>query len=66
MTDTPKCSSWLGHKFEARYSNQNPALIKLLDNAVGGLELHPFAMKAMREETYECDICVRCGFKVMK
>jgi hypothetical protein len=66
MTEIPKCTCWLGHKFEARYSTKNPALLKLLDNAVGALELHPFAMKAMREEEYEGDICVRCGYKVMK
>lgn len=57
---TPKCTSWLGHKFQARYSTTNPALLKLIERS-SEVELHPYAMTKMREERYECDVCVRCG-----
>lgn len=60
MSDVPKCKSWLGHKFEARYSTTNPSLLRLIERS-SSVELHPYAITKMREETYECDVCVRCG-----
>lgn len=65
MSDIPKCTSWLGHKFEARYSNTNPALLKLVERMTR-VSLEPYAMLKMREETYERDVCVRCGETVEK
>lgn len=57
----PKCTSWLGHKFVARYSTKpgklTPAQLKELF-WLGTLE-RKYAMSS--ERIYECDVCVRCG-----
>lgn len=64
MTDAPKCKSWFGHKFEARYS-LGPA--RSLSETelfwLMGYDRLP-AIKASRRQTYECDVCVRCGHVV--
>lgn len=58
----PKCTSWLGHKFEARYS-YSPVAGKY--NVEGGSSAHIQAMAdKMRQQTYQHDICVRCGHVV--
>lgn len=52
-----KCTSWLGHKFEARYQKsaaRTPAIGEVRGDIVGILE-------TLRDETYVHDICVRCG-----
>lgn len=51
----PKCTSWLGHKFEARYSEKMP------DQSLEFEKATVAAIKAFKTITYECDICVRCG-----
>lgn len=60
----PKCTSWLGHKFEGRYSTTPPP-----ENILAGLEGNaPIVvnelLKTMSAKTYERDICVRCGVTV--
>lgn len=63
MTMIPKCTSWLGHRFEGRFSSKVP------DNW-GGSSFDGTASgyakmaDAVRENTYECDVCVRCGHVV--
>ncbi len=51
----PKCTSWRGHKFEARYSEKMP---EEGFEMKGGSSL---ALAAMKGKIYERDICVRCG-----
>lgn len=61
MNSIPKCTSWRGHKFVARYSiggarrltSDELLWIPVLDRVD--------AMEATRTKTYERDICVRCG-----
>ena len=50
-----KCTSWLGHKFEARYDSEFPDQHSKMSNVTAGM-LH-----ALRKQTYVKDICVRCG-----
>lgn len=64
IVSAPKCTSWLGHKFEARYSTEPPA-----EDVLAGLEGNAALvvnelLKTMSKRTYEADICVRCGFVV--
>ena len=61
----PKCTSWLGHKFEGRYSSEPREGDFNKADAEGRSAID--ALLRMRVNmTYECDICVRCGVKVMK
>ncbi len=61
----PKCTSWLGHRFEGRYSSEPvegsfPAM-----KAEGKIAIE--AQVRMRcTYTYERDICVRCGHVIEK
>jgi hypothetical protein len=52
----PKCTSWLGHKFEGRYSEFMPN-DRELEFQRGSVDL----VRAFKTIKYECDICVRCG-----
>jgi hypothetical protein len=61
MNAVPKCTSWLGHKFEGRYSYTNPALVTLMNRASEINNLPPSMVVNMRDATYHCDVCVRCG-----
>jgi hypothetical protein len=55
---SPKCTSWLGHKYEARYSKTFPnGQFQMEGGSVRALE-------ATKNVTYERDICVRCGHVV--
>ena len=56
----PKCTSWLGHKFEARYSYNWPdgRYEATLSGAPRDVEV---MVRAQQDKTYERDICVRCG-----
>lgn len=54
---TPKCSTWLGHKFEGRYS-KGPARSPDFEGAA--IALIELAEK-FRTVTYEGDVCTRCG-----
>jgi hypothetical protein len=57
----PKCTSWLGHRFKARYSVAPGR--ELSDQELywtpGGDILE--AIKATSVQTYVYDICTRCG-----
>lgn len=61
MTDMPKCASWLGHKYEGRFtlepaSREMPGdMWALFPKEAKG------ASEASRRRLYERDICVRCG-----
>lgn len=54
----PKCTSWRGHKFEGRYSKAFPKEKFEMD---GGSIL---ALEALKNVTYERDICIRCGHTI--
>lgn len=64
MSDVPKCKSWLGHKFEARYS-KGPARVPTDEEAFWPSVFDQVSMaESRRTITYECDVCVRCGHVV--
>ncbi len=53
-----KCTSWMGHKFEARYDMGAPDLSRFIKfNTENVREF----MESMKPKTYVHDICVRCG-----
>lgn len=62
MSVTVKCTSWLGHKFEARYT-LTPPEPQRLNGTNGGVARY---IASMTKRTYERDICVRCGMVVPK
>lgn len=55
----PKCTSWRGHKFEARYSKTAAHAWPKFDT--NSQSMATLILDATRNVTYECDICVRCG-----
>ena len=57
----PKCTSWLGHKFEGRFSYVNPVMMKFMERVTKIDRLPSDFMEKSRDVAYECDICVRCG-----
>jgi hypothetical protein len=59
MSNLPKCTSWLGHKFRPRYST---AVIINPDGYPSVLAL----IEKRENRTYVHDICVRCGHVVQK
>lgn len=61
----PKCTSWLGHKFKARYST-GPANPNAYDGYQGDAVALIELAKTSQTVTYERDICVRCGITVEK
>ncbi len=71
----PKCTSWRGHKFEARYSTETAQPNQPLTFAQIGVERMSeytfselFEVNARQSEkrTYVHDICTRCGFQVKR
>ncbi len=59
MSQAPKCTSWLGHKFEAVY-DYGPVIGKY--SAEGATAAHHERMAdKMRQQTYLYHVCVRCG-----
>lgn len=62
----PICTSWRGHKFEGRYSYKNPALQTLFTQTGSIKRMTGEFVESMRDQTYELDICVRCGATVEK
>jgi hypothetical protein len=59
MADTvPNCKSWLGHKFEPRYSTAPPKGVDVTRGTAGGIAL---LVEAMTQRDYKGDVCVRCG-----
>lgn len=63
MTETPKCRSWLGHKFEARYSSSRPHIAYDALFWIGSYRVAE-VLEASKTHVYQHDICVRCGFVV--
>lgn len=63
---SPKCTSWLGHKYQARYSLSGaPALTD--EEAMFAWSFdYAEILSQKRAKTYECDVCVRCGHVVQK
>jgi hypothetical protein len=60
-----KCTSWLGHKYEARYEIIPPShdAMNGMDTTIYGMEQY---LKALTKRVYLRDICVRCGHVVEK
>jgi hypothetical protein len=60
----PKCTSWLGHKFEARFDigAKVGGPVEYEGSALFVLELE----KLKQSRTYVHDICVRCGHVVQR
>lgn len=67
MTVTSNCTSWLGHHFEARYSETLPDISDLFS---GGFKTSVHGMSvfldSIKSKTYEGDVCTRCGCVVNK
>ena len=61
MTETPKCTSWLGHKFRPRYSKSPAVGHGKLSLGWADAEAVALVLDGYRTITYVCDICVRCG-----
>lgn len=61
MSEIPKCPSWLGHKFIARYSTGKPTLEESRLIWIYGSDRRLQALRDSRPQTYEGDVCVRCG-----
>jgi hypothetical protein len=61
----PECKSWMGHKFEGRFSYESPGDLKL-DGFRGTSAQYKTMVRALQNETYERDICVRCGYVIEK
>lgn len=60
MGEVAKCTSWLGHKFEARFSRELPTtMTRLKMDYSSDIEL-------LKNVIYERDICIRCGATVEK
>ena len=58
MTATKCCTSWLGHKFEARHSTFSPCSINMAE----GERITPDIIRAANlYRAYEGDVCTRCG-----
>lgn len=65
MSETGKCISWLGHKFEGRYSSTPiEAGDRKLD--IQGTHALDAATLLYTTRTYERDVCVRCGATIEK
>lgn len=60
----PKCTSWLGHKFEARYDLEAPTQVVKSSGGWSAREVVD-VLDATRPQTYVHDICVRCGHVVI-
>jgi len=61
LNAAPKCTSWLGHNFKARYSTKLPSFAGCKDPdgaAVIAIIEHA------EDKTYEGDVCTRCGHVV--
>lgn len=59
FAEVPKCTSWLGHKFEGRYSEKPTGRAEIGWGWVpSDIER---VLRACRIVTYERDVCVRCG-----
>lgn len=62
----PKCTSWRGHRFEARYSTgtapKPPAFEDLGVASISEASFLEWAeLHTKQPRTYERDVCIRCG-----
>ena len=58
-----KCTSWLGHKFQGRYSCTETGGSTDFEGSVFSVMKAIEASKD-RTRTYHCDVCVRCGLVI--
>jgi hypothetical protein len=63
--DVPKCKSWMGHKFEGRYSLGAAVIPPDLKVSIAVDSLTGIYSQ-FRTQTYVHDICVRCGYVIEK
>lgn len=69
MSDTKKCSSWFGHKFEPRYDEIGQKFDSLFGHS-GMWSTTKITTKGIEDKEptykhiYRGDICVRCGLIV--
>ena len=61
-----KCTSWRGHRFEARYSTRPIVLPAQKMQELLWLSMDDLKRLTEPVRTYECDVCVRCGHVVQK
>jgi hypothetical protein len=69
MTETaivPKCTSWRGHKFEARYSYGAPRKMTEVELFWLPYTTRKDVLTNARSQTYIHDVCIRCGTIVEK
>lgn len=66
MTAIPKCTSWLGHRFEGRYSSEPLQYDGDRKIDVQGVHAIEAIQRINSTVTYERDICVRCGATIEK
>lgn len=66
MSEIPKCTSWLGHRFRPRYSRSSHHAD--LSGIPSDVLLTSYDIVRITEaeagHTYEGDVCVRCGCTV--
>lgn len=60
----PKCTSWLGHHFVARYSTSPRNLLPKQMEELFWLGHTERVQLTRPQRTYECDVCARCGHVV--
>lgn len=60
---TTKCTSWLGHKFQGRYSCTETRGSTGFEGSKYSV-LEAIEASKGRTETYHCDVCVRCGLVI--
>ena len=61
-----KCTSWLGHRFEPRYSTTPKNLLPKDMGELFWLDWRDRERLTQPTRTYECDVCVRCGHVVQQ
>lgn len=61
-----KCTSILGHRYEARYSTRAAKLTQQQIHEALWLSILDRARLTQPTKTYECDVCVRCGHVVQQ
>ena len=59
-----KCTSWLGHKFQGRYSHTETAGPLSSRGGEASHVIRAIEAAKCRSDTYHCDVCVRCGLVI--
>lgn len=63
----PKCTSWLGHRFEARYSTVAPpdSISEVMASLDGNTAYAgKLILDGLTSHHYAGDVCTRCGYVV--